>query len=129
MRRGLLAAVVLSGLSASPVVAQVAAPVVSPDRPATVATVAPQDASLAHSAMKATTYKVGTTAVNYTILSYAAGGAAGGALLAAIAFGASWALYRVNDYLWDRYDPPCRSRPPGRCSIRRSMPGATPRSS
>ncbi len=106
MRRGLLVAVVMSGLSASPVMAQVAAPGVSPDRPATATTAAPQDASLTHSAMKATTYKVGTTAVNYTILSYAAGGAAGGALLAAIAFGASWALYTVNDYLWDRYDPP-----------------------
>lgn len=106
MRRGLLAAVVLGGLSASPVVAQVAPASVWRDLPATVATAAPQDASLRHSAMKATTYKVGTTAVNYAIFSYAAGGAAGGALLAAIALGASWTLYTVNDYLWDRYDPP-----------------------
>jgi len=106
MRRGLLAAAVLSGLLASPVMAQVATPGVSPDRAAVVATAAPQDASLAHSAMKATTYKVGTTAVNYAIFSYAAGGAVGGALLAGIALGASWTLYTVNDYLWDRYNPP-----------------------
>jgi uncharacterized membrane protein len=106
MRRGLLAAAVLSGLSASPVMAQVATPGVSLDRAAAGATAAPQDASLAHSAMKATTYKVGTTAVNYAIFSYAAGGAVGGALLAAIALGASWTLYTVNDYVWDRYDPP-----------------------
>jgi uncharacterized membrane protein len=105
MRRGLLAAVIMIGLSASSVMAQVA-PGVPPAASATAATAAPQDASLSHSAMKATTYKVGTTAVNYAILSYAAGGAAGGALLAGIAFGASWALYTVNDYLWDRYDPP-----------------------
>ena len=63
-------------------------------------------ASLQHSALKATTYKAGTTLVNFAVLSAAAGGASGGAALAAIALGASWTLYTVNDYLWDRFDPP-----------------------
>jgi len=63
-------------------------------------------ASLSHSALKATTYKAGTTLVNFALLSVAAGGATGGAALAAIALGASWTLYTVNDYIWDRYDPP-----------------------
>jgi uncharacterized membrane protein len=116
MRRGLLAAMVVSLFAAGPALAH--SLYGSASRPgdaadvtdlvqAALAKAAPgaQDASLAHSAVKATTYKAGTTAVNFAIFSYAAGGATGGATLALIALGASWTLYTVNDYLWDRFAP------------------------
>jgi uncharacterized membrane protein len=64
-----------------------------------------ENASLGHSAMKATTFKAGTTAVNLAILSYATGGVAGGALLATFQLAASWVMYTATDYLWDKYDP------------------------
>lgn len=106
MRRTWLAVVMMCGVWAAPAVAQVApGPRVVPDLSWTVETAPPRDASLQHSALKATTYKAGTTAVNFAIFTYAAGGAAGGATLALIALGASWTLYTVNDYLWDRYAP------------------------
>lgn len=107
MRRTWLAAMVVCGLWAVPGLAQVApGPRVALDLPWAADTAAPPDASLRHSALKATTYKAGTTVVNFAIFTYAAGGAAGGATLAVIALGASWTLYTVNDYLWDRLAPP-----------------------
>ena len=132
MRRALSAAIVMTGLATVPAMAQrlpapvaaqptpvkpgVAVPGASTSGPslpgareldaAKSGAAAPSDASLSHSAFKATTYKAGTTLVNFALLSAAAGGATGGAALAAIALGASWTLYTVNDYLWDRYEPP-----------------------
>jgi uncharacterized membrane protein len=107
MQRIALAAIVMGGAWAGPALAQVAPePRVTLDLPWTEQSAPPRDASLRHSALKATTYKAGTTAVNFAIFSYAAGGAAGGATLALVALGASWTLYTVNDYLWDRFDPP-----------------------
>jgi len=65
----------------------------------------PNDASLSHSALKATTFKVGTALSNLSILSYAVGGGVGGAAYTAFITGTSWAIYTANDYLWDRYSP------------------------
>jgi uncharacterized membrane protein len=64
------------------------------------------NASLTHSALKATTFKVGSTGANLAILSYAAGGIVGGAALTTFMLGTSWVLYTANDYLWDSYAPP-----------------------
>ncbi len=64
------------------------------------------NASLTHSALKATTFKVGSTATNLAILSYAAGGIVGGAALTTFMLGASLVLYTANDYAWDSYAPP-----------------------
>jgi uncharacterized membrane protein len=94
MRRVLLVAV-LAVLIATPVLAQ-----------SDVPGVAPASASLTHSALKATTFKVGSTAANLGILSYAAGGIVGGAGLTTFMLGSSWLLYTANDYLWDAYAPP-----------------------
>jgi uncharacterized membrane protein len=65
-----------------------------------------ESASLTHSAMKATTFKIGSTITNVAVLSYAAGDLAAGTGLAAFFLGASWLLYTTNDYLWDTYSPP-----------------------
>jgi hypothetical protein len=109
MRRLWLAAMVICGLWTAPALAQVApGPRVPLDLPRTVEAAPPRDASLGHSALKATTFKIGTTAVNFAIFSYAAGGMTAGATLSLVVLGASWTLYTVNDYLWDRYDPPSK---------------------
>lgn len=63
-------------------------------------------ASLKHSALKATTFKAGSTVTNLVLLSYAAGGIGGGIALSAFMLGASWAVYTANDYFWDTYSPP-----------------------
>ncbi len=65
-----------------------------------------QDGSLTHSAMKATTFKVGSTVVNLVLLSSAADGIVGGAALTTFMAVSSWSIYTANDYLWDRYAPP-----------------------
>jgi uncharacterized membrane protein len=63
-------------------------------------------ASLSHSALKATTFKAGSTAVNLAVLSYATGTVVGGVALSAFILGASWVIYTANDYVWDSYSPP-----------------------
>ena len=70
------------------------------------ADVAVQESSLGHSALKATTFKVGSTIVNLVLLSRAADGIVGGAALTAFMTVSSWAIYTANDYLWDSYSPP-----------------------
>lgn len=97
MRPALLAGVVASGLSIGSAVAQTApAPSTSPAK----------EPSLTHSALKATTFKVGSTITNVTLLSYAAGGLVGGVALSTFMLAASWTIYTANDYLWDTYSPP-----------------------
>src|SRR5579883_1802977 len=106
MRRVLLAAVVVGCTASMPAFAE---PVPSPLRAAITPETAPpqeaESASVAHSAMKATTFKAATTAVNLAILSYATGSVVGGGFLAAFQLGASWIMYTTTDYLWDKYDP------------------------
>lgn len=63
-------------------------------------------ASLGHSAIKATTFKMGSTVANVALLSYATGGIVGGVALSAFMLGSSWLVYTANDYMWDRYEPP-----------------------
>ena len=93
IRPALLAAVAASLLCMQPVLAQG----ISPDS---------GGASLKHSALKATTFKVGTVVTNLAVLSVATGGLAGGIALTAFMTGASWVIYTGNDYLWDTYSPP-----------------------
>jgi uncharacterized membrane protein len=102
-----LAAAILAGLlSLSPALAQTA-PVQGIVGQITLAEIAPSnDASLTHSAFKATTFKLGTTVTNLTLLSYATGGVVGGVALTAFITASSWLLYTANDYAWDTYDPP-----------------------
>jgi len=96
MRRIMLVAAVAGGLSTNPAMAQSTMPVPAAHSDA---------ASISHSALKATTFKVGTAAVNLTMLSYAAGGLVGGAALTTFVTATSWAIFTVNDYLWDSYAP------------------------
>jgi uncharacterized membrane protein len=65
-----------------------------------------QGASLSRSALKATTFKVGSTATNVALLSYAAGGLVGGIALSGFMLAASWVLFTANDYVWDSIEPP-----------------------
>lgn len=67
---------------------------------------ATDQASLSHSALKATTFKAGTVVANLAILSYATGGLAGGAALTTFITASAWVFYTANDYLWDTYSPP-----------------------
>ena len=94
MRPAFHAAVLASFMSITPALAQTAAP--------TAAT----DASLRHSALKATTFKIGTIIAGLTILSLAAGDVFGGVALTVFNTAAGWALYTANDYIWDTYAPP-----------------------
>ncbi len=106
MRPAILAAIMAVCLSISPVVAQTV-PVQGAPSSSSPAQIAPaQDASLTRSAMRATTFKVGTTITNFGILTYAAGGLVGGVALTAFVTASSWLLYTANDYVWDRYSPP-----------------------
>jgi hypothetical protein len=66
---------------------------------------ATDQASLSHSALKATTFKAGTVVANLAILSYATG-LAGGAALTTFITASAWVFYTANDYLWDTYSPP-----------------------
>jgi uncharacterized membrane protein len=100
-----LAAFMAGGLAMGPAVAQTV-PLPQPN-----ASVAPQaaprgDASLSHSALKATTYKVATATTNLALFSAATGALAGGTLLTVLDTAASAVVFTVNDYLWDSYDPP-----------------------
>jgi hypothetical protein len=100
-------AVVLAGfLCLSPVLAQTAPPQGIAGQIAQAEMAPSNDASLTHSAFKATTFKVGTTLTNLTLLSYATGGVVGGVALTAFITASSWLLYTTNDYAWDKYDPP-----------------------
>ena len=105
MRPAILAAIVATCLSISPVIAQTL-PVQSMLASNAPAQSAPtQDASLPRSAMRATTFKAGTIITNLGILSYATGGLAGGVALTAFMTASSWVVYTLNDYAWDRYAP------------------------
>jgi uncharacterized membrane protein len=94
-RRISLMITVAGGLAINPAMAQSTMPSAAQS----------EAASLSHSALKATTFKVGTAVVNLTLLSYAAGGLAGGAALTTFVTAGSWAIFTVNDYLWDSYAP------------------------
>ena len=106
-RRALLAAVFAGCLAAMPAQADTAANSLVTAMTADAAEpAAANNASVAHSAMKATTFKAGSTAVNLAILSYATGGVVGGVVLSGFQLVASWIMYTTTDYLWDKYDPP-----------------------
>jgi uncharacterized membrane protein len=81
--------------------------------PAAAQQEAPGDASMLHSAAKATTFKAGTVAVNLAVFSAATGGIFGGAVLTAFNLGKSWMIYAANDYLWDSYSPDASNRDGG----------------
>ena len=102
----LAAAILAACLSLSPALAQTASTQGIAGQ-ITQAEMAPSgDASLKHSAFKATTFKVGTTLTNLTLLTYATGGVVGGLALTTFITASSWLLYTANDYAWDKYDPP-----------------------
>lgn len=118
MPQAMLAALFLAGLSCSPTAAQT-----SPDQSAPAQTTQAQpdpespgsspptrtDASwLSHSAVKALTYKVATTATNITVLSVVSGGVVTGTALALAGTAMSFALYAVNDYSWDSQTTPVK---------------------
>ncbi len=69
-------------------------------------TAPPSDASLSHSALKATTYKIATATTNLALFSAATGALTGGTLLTVLDTVASATVFTINDYLWDSYDPP-----------------------
>ncbi len=105
MRPALAAALIV--VMGSPALAQSTPSPLTGAVAAEAPTQAPADgASLTHSAMKATTFKAGSTAVNLAILSYATGGVTGGVVLSGFMLASSWLWYTANDYLWDTYDPP-----------------------
>jgi uncharacterized membrane protein len=107
MRSMLLAAVATGCLLIGSVAAQPAPPrsaAPTPSSPLPAAQV--PDASLGRSALKATTFKVGTTVTNLVVLTLAAGGLGGGAILTGVITASSWALYTLNDYVWDSFEPP-----------------------
>jgi uncharacterized membrane protein len=107
MRHTLFAIVVASFALAMPARGQsVQQALVAPLQTEPLAAAPNNAASLEHSALKATTFKAGTTAVNFAILSYATGTVVGGVALSAFILGTSWVLYTANDYLWDTYSPP-----------------------
>lgn len=103
MRPVLIAALLAMCLLLRP--AQAETPPAAAPEPA--AAEAPADGpSLVHSALKAMTYKAGTTAVNVTVYSLATGSLAAGTAFTAFGNAATLAIYAVNDYLWDRHAPP-----------------------
>ncbi len=104
MRPAMIAASVALCLFLSPAQAQT---------PPAAAAPASGDASVMHSALKAITYKAGTTAANVAIYSIAAGSMAFGTALTAFGTAASLAIYTANDYLWDKHLPPPAKREPG----------------
>jgi uncharacterized membrane protein len=107
MRSVLLAAVAASFLSIGPAMAQ---PMPGSDDLLRLAgspeAAQDQGASLSRSALKATTFKIGSTAANLALLSYAVGGVAGGVALSAFMIGSSWLIFTANDYIWDTIEPP-----------------------
>jgi uncharacterized membrane protein len=107
MWSALLAAVLVSCLSMGSAAAQPApGPSASPNIAASPEAPQSRDASLSRSALKATTFKIGSTAANLAVLSYAVGGVVGGAALTGFMIASSWVLYTANDYVWDSIDPP-----------------------
>ena len=76
------------------------------DKPAAASPPATMEASLGHSALRATTFKAGTTFLNVGVLSFALGSATD-ALILSLGIGATaWTIYTANGYLWDYFDPP-----------------------
>ena len=63
------------------------------------------DASLTHSAAKATTFKTGAFLVNMVVFSAGTGSVVGGTLLTVFNVSKSWALFAANDYAWDSWFP------------------------
>ena len=124
VRQTLLAMVVATFSLTTQVLAQ---PAPSPSVAAT--TPASGSASLTHSALKATTFKSGSTATNLALLSYAAGGVVGGAALTVFMLGSSWVIYTANDYIWDSYSPPPMKQSESSHSMQPPMSGATRASS
>jgi uncharacterized membrane protein len=106
MRGALFAAIVITPLSTVPVMAQTAPDVVVTVHPTAAAAVPTEKASLAESAARATTFKVGSTIVDVVMLSYATSNIFAGTALSAFMLGSSWLLFTTNDYLWNKYDPP-----------------------
>jgi uncharacterized membrane protein len=94
--RALLATIVAAGVAIGSAVAQ------TPSAPP----VHTNDATLWHSALKATTFKVAATLSGWFIYTAAAGTVAGGTALTAFTAAGNWLLYTVNDYLWDTYSQP-----------------------
>jgi uncharacterized membrane protein len=91
----------------SPAAAQTVPPLdIAPGQAESPAAAQPGGSSLSHSALKAITYKIGTTAANITILSAAAGSLLAGTALTALVTTASLVVYAVNDHLWESYVPP-----------------------
>lgn len=90
MPQALLAIFVAIWLSVSSAAAQTGAP-----EPVPV-----ENLGLAHSAMKAVTYKAGVTAANVVIYSAAAGTVVAGTAMTLIGAGLSFVVYTVNDYYW-----------------------------
>jgi uncharacterized membrane protein len=107
MRQVLFAAAVfILATTTLSVAAPTLPPAASASPPNAADVTATNGASLVHSALKATTFKVGSTITNLAILSYAAGDFVGGAALTTFILASSWVIYTTNDYLWDSYAPP-----------------------
>ena len=110
MRPALIAAFMAMCLFLSPAQAQTTrngqAPAAAAEQADSPAAAPETGISLSHSALKAITYKIGTTVSNVTILSVATGSLVAGSALTAFVTTASLAIYTVNDYLWDKHVPP-----------------------
>ncbi len=88
------------------------------------------EASLGRSALRATTFKAGTTVLNVGFLSYALGSATDGLILSLGIGATAWAIYTANGYLWDYFSPPPAPVPgqpydPEASAIRTTMKFAT----
>lgn len=109
-RRALCATALAACLSTGSAIAQTSS---APAASIPAAPAGSTGASLSHSALKATTFKVAATITGWFIYSAAAGGVAGGTALTAFTTVGSWLLYTGNDYLWDTYAPPPARQVPG----------------
>ena len=94
--RVMLATIMAAAVAVGPAVAQ------APSAPLAHTS----DATLSHSAVKATTFKVAAALSGWFLYTAAAGTVAGGTTLTAFTTVGSWLLYTANDYLWDTYSPP-----------------------
>lgn len=112
MRPAMIAAIVAMSLFFHPAAAQSPpAAVAVPDQTAAPEAAPTVGGLLSHSALKAVTYKIATTASNFTILTVATGGMVAGAALTLFGAVASVAVYTVNDYAWERHAPPPPPKP------------------
>ncbi len=97
---------VRAGLLAAALCAPVGAWAQRVGKPAAEPAPATMEASFGRSALRATTFKAGTTVLNLSVLTFALGSATD-ALILSLGLGASaWTIYTVNGYLWDYFDPP-----------------------